>query len=90
MAIKIHIPTPMRQYTDDKTTVEVAGDTVAAVLADLSAKYPALGDRLFQDGKVRQFINIFVNSDDVRYLNDLATPVKDGDEVDLMSALAGG
>lgn len=90
MAIKIHIPTPMRQHTDDKTTVEVSGGTVEAALADLSAQYPAIAERVFRDGKVRQFINIYVNDEDIRYLESLATPVKDGDEVAIIPAVAGG
>jgi MoaD family protein len=90
MAIKIQIPTPMRQHTDGKTTVEVAGNTVQAVLADLSAKYPAIAERVFQNGKVRPFINLYLNNEDVRYLDNLATPVKDGDELAIIPAVAGG
>jgi MoaD family protein len=90
MAIKVQIPTPMRQHTEGKTTVEVAGGTVQAALADLGAKYPAIAERVFQNGKVRQFINIYVNNEDIRYLDSLATPVKDGDEVAIIPAVAGG
>jgi len=90
MAIKVQIPTPMRQHTDGKTTVEVVGGTVQAALADLGAKYPALAERVFQNGKVRPFINLYVNNEDIRYLENLATPVKDGDEVAIIPAVAGG
>ncbi len=90
MAIKVQIPTPMRQHAEGKTTVEVAGGTVQAALADLGAKYPAIAERVFQNGKVRPFINIYVNNEDVRYLDNLATPVKDGDEVAIIPAVAGG
>jgi molybdopterin synthase sulfur carrier subunit len=90
MAIKIQIPTPMRQHADGKTTVEVAGATVQAALADLSAKYPAIAERVFKDGKVRQFINVYLNNEDIRYLDSLATPVKDGDELAIIPAVAGG
>ena len=90
MAIKIQIPTPMRQHTDNKTTVEVAGNTVQAALADLGAKYPAVAERVFKDGKVRQFINVYLNNEDIRYLDSLATPVKDGDELAIIPAVAGG
>jgi sulfur-carrier protein len=90
MSIKIEIPTPMRQHTDGKTSVVVSGGTVQAALADLSAQYPAIAERVFQDGKVRQFINIYVNDEDIRYLDSLATPVKDGDEVAIIPAVAGG
>ena len=90
MAIKVQIPTPMRQHTEGKTTVEVAGGTVQAALADLGAKYPAIAERVFQNGKVRPFINLYVNNEDVRYLDNLATPVKDGDELAIIPAVAGG
>ncbi|HVS34703.1 MAG TPA: ubiquitin-like small modifier protein 1 [Gemmataceae bacterium] len=90
MAIKVQIPTPMRQHTEGKTEVEVSGGTVQAALADLSAKYPAIAERVFQSGKVRPFINLYVNNEDVRYLDNLATPVKDGDELAIIPAVAGG
>ncbi len=90
MAIKVQIPTPMRQHTEGKTEVEAAGATVQAVLADLGARYPAIADRVFQNGKVRPFINLYVNNEDVRYLDNLATAVKDGDEVAIIPAVAGG
>jgi sulfur-carrier protein len=90
MAIKIQIPTPMRQHTDNKTTVEAAGATVQAALADLAAKYPAVAERVFKDGKVRQFINVYLNNEDIRYLDNLATSVKDGDELAIIPAGAGG
>ena len=90
MAIKIQIPTPMRQHADGKTTVEVAGATVQAALADLSARYPAIAERVFKDGKMRQFINVYLNNEDIRYLDNLATPVKDGDELAIIPAVSGG
>ena len=90
MAIKVQIPTPMRQHTEGKTTVEVSGATVQAALADLGAKHPAIAERVFQNGKVRPFINLYVNNEDVRYLDNLATPVKDGDELAIIPAVAGG
>ena len=90
MAVKIQIPTPMRQHTDNLSTVEVAGATVQAILAALGVKYPALTPKLFADGKVRQFVNLYLNDEDIRYLDNLATPVKDGDELAIIPAVAGG
>ena len=90
MAIKVQIPTPMRQHTEGKTTVEAAGGTVQAVLADLGAKYPAIAERVFDNGQVRPFINLYLNNEDIRYLDNLATPVKDGDELAIIPAVAGG
>jgi MoaD family protein len=90
VAIRVQIPTPLRQHTGDKATVEAAGATVKAVLDDLGAKYPALTQRLFTDGRLKQFVNLYVNDEDVRYLDNLATPVKDGDELAIIPAVAGG
>ncbi len=90
MSIKIQIPTPMRQHTEGKTTVEAQGATVKAVLADLVAKYPGLNSRLFDNGQVRRFINLFLNNEDIRYLGNLDTAVKDGDDLAIIPAVAGG
>jgi molybdopterin converting factor small subunit len=90
MAVKIHIPTPMRQHTDGKAVVDAKGASVKAVLDDLGAQHPALTQKLFDNGKVRQFVNLYLNDEDVRYLDNLATPVKDGDELAIIPAVAGG
>ena len=90
MSVRVQIPTPLRPHTQDQATVEAAGATVQAVLADLGTKYPALTQRLFTDGKLKQFVNLYVNNEDVRYLDNLATPVKDGDELAIIPAVAGG
>ena len=90
MAIKVQIPTPMRQHTDNQTTVEAAGGTVQAVLDDLAAKFPALSQRIFDNGQVRRFVNIYLNDEDIRYLDNLQTAVKEGDELSIIPAVAGG
>ena len=90
MAIRIHIPTPMRQHTEGKAVVDAGGQTVQTTLDDLGRQFPALTQRLFDKGKVRQFINLYLNDEDVRYLDNLATPVKDGDELSIIPAVAGG
>jgi MoaD family protein len=90
MAVKVQIPTPMRQHTDGQAVVEVSGATVQAVLADLGQKYPGLTSRIFDNGQVRRFVNLYLNEEDVRYLDNLATPVKDGDELAIIPAVAGG
>ena len=90
MAIRIHIPTPMRQHTEGQAVVEGHGATVQALLDDLGKKYPAITQRLFENGQVRRFVNVYLNDEDVRYLENLATPVKDGDEVSIIPAVAGG
>lgn len=90
MPVKVQIPTPMRQHTDGQATVEVAGATVQAVLDDLGAKYPGLTPRLFDKGQLRRFVNLYLNDEDVRYLDNLTTPIKDGDTLAIIPAVAGG
>ena len=90
MSITVEIPSPMRALSDGQTFVTAEGATVASVLADLSARYPDLGAKMFVDGKLRQYINVTVNTEDVRYLDDLDTVVADGDRVELIVAVSGG
>ena len=90
MPVRVQIPTPMRQHTEGQTTVEATGGTVQAVLDDLGARFPGLTQRLFDNGQVRRFVNVYLNDEDIRYLDSLATPVKDGDEVSIIPAVAGG
>jgi MoaD family protein len=90
MAIRIQIPTPMRQHTEGQATVEVGGATVKAALDELGRKFPAVTQRLFDNGQVRRFVNVYLNDEDIRYLDNLNTPVKDGDELAIIPAVAGG
>jgi molybdopterin converting factor small subunit len=80
----------MRPHTDGQSIVEVAGATVQAALADLGAKFPGVTQRIFENGQVRRFVNIYLNDEDIRYLDNLATAVKDGDELSIIPAVAGG
>src|SRR5438874_495323 len=90
MSVRIHIPTPMRQHTQGQAVVEVKGATVQGLLHDLSQKFPAITDRLFENGQVRRFVNVYLNDEDIRYLDNMATAVKDGDELSIIPAVAGG
>ena len=90
MAIKVQIPTPMREQAGGNAEVEVSGGTVKAALDDLVAKHPALATKLFDGGKLRPYVNIFVNDEDIRFLDELDTAVKDGEIVALIPAVAGG
>jgi sulfur-carrier protein len=90
MSIKVHIPTPMRQHTDGQAVVESQGGTVQELLDGLSKRFPGLAGRIFENGQVRRFVNIYLNDEDVRYLDNLKTPVKDGDEMSIIPAVAGG
>jgi molybdopterin converting factor small subunit len=84
------IPTPLRQFTGGKDSVEASGSSVSEVLSDLGRQYAGITDRMLDGGKVRRFVNVYVNDEDIRYLQNLATPVKDGDEVSIIPAVAGG
>ena len=90
MSIKVHIPTPMRPHTDNQAVVEAAGSTVKTLLDNLGQKYPAISGRLFENGQVRRFINLYLNDEDIRYLDNLDTAVKSGDELSIIPAVAGG
>jgi molybdopterin synthase sulfur carrier subunit len=91
MAVQVRIPTPLRKFTEGKDTVESEGDSISALIADLDGKYPGLKDRICdEDGSVRRFVNLYVNGDDIRFLDNLSSAVKDGDEVSIVPAIAGG
>lgn len=90
MSVQVHIPTPMRQHTDGQATVEVSGSTVKAILDALGEKHPGVTERLFDNGQIRRFVNIYLNDEDIRYLENLDSEVKDGDEVSIIPAVAGG
>ncbi len=86
----IRIPTPLRPHTGGNDTVEAQGATVGALLADLGKQYPALHERIFDGTDLRRFVNVYVNNEDIRYLEDLETVVADKDEVSIIPAVAGG
>jgi len=90
--MNIHIPTPLRTYTGGLETVTVSGATVNAVFEQLTIKYPELKQHLFTpEGKLRSFVNVYLNDDDLRYLADKeATAVKDTDELTIIPSIAGG
>ena len=89
--IKILIPTPLRPFTDKLDTVEVSGATVGELLMHLTTKHPGLKQHLYAaDGKLRSFVNVYVNDDDIRYLRKNETPVKDGDTLSIIPSVAGG
>jgi MoaD family protein len=88
---KILIPTPLRQFADKRDSVEFSGSTVGEVLSALTNQYSELRRHLYNDeGKLRSFVNIYVNDEDIRYLNKEATPLKDGDTVAIVPSIAGG
>src|SRR4051812_46940807 len=90
MPIRVHIPTPMRQHTENQAVVELAGASVKEVLDNLGTKFPGVTGRLFENGQVRPFVNVSPNDEDIRSLDTLQTPLKDGDELSITPAVAGG
>ena len=91
MAVTIRIPTPLRKFTEGKSEVDVEGGTIREVFDDVENRPGGLQEKIFDDaGEIRRFINVFVNGEDVRHSQGLDTPVKDGDEVSVVPAIAGG
>ena len=87
----VRIPTPLRKLTEGKEEVSAAGATVGELISDLEKNYPGIKARICDDsGDVRRFVNIFANDEDIRFLQNLDTPVKDSDEISIVPAIAGG
>ena len=88
---QVRIPTPLRKLTGDQEVVTAEGATIDAILTNLDATFPGLGERLLDEaGNVRRFVNIFVNDEDIRFLEEKATAVKETDEISIVPAIAGG
>lgn len=91
MSVRIKLPTILRKHADGEAVVDAEGATLRELLSDLESKYPGVTKNVVsQDGGLHRFINVYVNDEDVRYLGSLETPVKDGDTVSLLPAVAGG
>lgn len=91
MPIKIRIPSPLRTFTNGADAVETAGTTVGEALESLKAKAAGIEARLFKaPGQLNRYVNIYLNDEDVRFLKNLETPLKDGDEISIVPAIAGG
>ena len=91
MATRVLIPTPLRPYTDNKDAVEVDGATIGALLADLTRKHSQLKAHLYNEqGKLRSFVNVYLNDEDIRYLQKEQTPVSAGDTISIIPSVAGG
>src|SRR5215210_3364509 len=91
MSNTIHIPTPLRPFTDKQESVQVSGATVGELLSDLTKKYDGLRKHLYTDeGKLRNFVNVYLNDEDIRYLQKEQTPVKAGDALSIVPSVAGG
>lgn len=91
MAVSVRIPTILRTYTGGASVVEAEGDTLTGVLSDLDTRFPGIRARVVDDaGALRRFVNVYVNDDDVRFADGLATSIGDGSTVSVIPAVAGG
>lgn len=91
MSVKVRIPTPLRKLTNNEEVVEIDGATIGAVFAELQSRYPGIQERLLDEkGEVRRFVNVYVNEEDIRFLQNQQTPLKPGDEISIIPAIAGG
>ena len=91
MSISVRIPTPLRRVTNGVDKVDTEGDTLDQIIDSLDSQYPGLKGRLCdEDGELRNFVNVYVNGEDVRFMQGLATATKSGDEVSIVPAVAGG
>jgi molybdopterin synthase sulfur carrier subunit len=91
MAVQVLIPTPLQKFTNDQASVSVDASSVDALLQALDTRFPGILGRLCdENGKLRRFLNVYVNSEDIRFLDNQTTALADGDEVSIVPAVAGG
>ena len=91
MAILVQIPTPLQKFTQNQSEVEAEGTTILEVLDSLELRFPGIRERLCDDrGAIRKFINLYLNDEDIRFMDGEKTVLKDGDEVSIIPAIAGG
>ncbi len=90
MAVKVRIPTPLQRLTQGKEEVTSEPGTIISIVNNLDGQFPGIAERISENGKIRRFVNIYLNEEDIRFLNAEETVVKDGDEVSIVPAIAGG
>lgn len=90
MGVKVRIPTPLQKLTDGRSEVECSATDVAGLVEALEKDFPGMKERLTEGGKVRRFINIYVNDEDIRFMSKESTALKDGDNISIVPAIAGG
>ena len=91
MPKKVRIPTPLRKLTNNEELVEVNAATIGEAIAELQKRFPGIKERLVDEtGGIRRFVNVYVNEEDIRFLKNRETPLKDGDEISIIPAIAGG
>lgn len=91
MATNVRIPTPLRKLTKEQEIVQASGTNVGEIIDDLENSFPGLKERICdEEGNIRRFVNVFLNDEDIRFLEEKSTAVKDGDELSIVPAIAGG
>lgn len=91
MSATVRVPTPLQKFTNNQSEVQADGSNVKEILANLESQFPGIQERLYDEqGKLRRFINFYVNNEDIRFLQGEETQVKDGDELSVVPAIAGG
>ncbi|RKT04915.1 molybdopterin converting factor small subunit [Streptomyces sp. 3211.6] len=90
MAIEVRIPTILRTYTDGEKAVTGQGATLSELFADLETRHKGIEERIVEGGQLRRFVNVYLNDEDVRFIDGIATALKDGDSVTILPAVAGG
>jgi molybdopterin synthase sulfur carrier subunit len=91
MPVQVRVPSPLRKFTAGSDQVPASGDSVRAVIEDLERRHPGIRERLLDEqGEVRRFVNVYLNGDDIRFLDQLNSKVKDGDDISIVPAIAGG
>ena len=91
MSVRVRVPTPLRKFTNGADEVNAQGINVRAIVDDLERSYPGIRERICDEtGKIRRFVNVYVNGDDIRFLQNLETSLKDGDNISIVPAIAGG
>ncbi len=90
MAVKVRIPTPLQRLTNGSEVVDGSPGTIMNLINELDNRFPGFGERISESGKIRRFVNVYVNEEDIRFLKAEETEVKEGDEVSIIPAIAGG
>ena len=86
----VKIPTPLRSLTNNETSVEINGDKIINIIQNLDQKFPGVSERIMENNELKHFVNIYINGEDIRYLDSLETKVNPSDEIAIVPAVAGG
>lgn len=91
MTVRVRVPTPLRKFTSGADEVTAQGNTVRALMEDMERQFPGIRERICDEtGKIRRFVNVYVNGDDIRFLQNLETSLHEGDSISIVPAIAGG